>query len=109
MLFKKKIDKEKLKDEIIEVLKTVYDPEIPVDVYELGLIYAIDIDDEGNVKIMMTLTAPNCPVAESLPIEVKTKTETVKDVRSAEIQLVWEPPWNREMMSDEAKLKLGFF
>ena len=109
MLFKKKIDKEKLKDEIIEVLKTVYDPEIPVDVYELGLIYAIDIDDEGNVKIMMTLTAPNCPVAESLPIEVKTKTETVKDVRSAEIQLVWEPAWNREMMSDEAKLKLGFF
>ena len=109
MLFKKKIDKEKLKDEIIEVLKTVYDPEIPVDVYELGLIYAIDINDEGNVKIMMTLTAPNCPVAESLPIEVKTKAETVKDVRSAEIQLVWEPAWNREMMSDEAKLKLGFF
>ena len=109
MIFKKKIDKEKLKDEIIEVLKTVYDPEIPVDVYELGLIYAIDIDDEGNVKIMMTLTAPNCPVAESLPTEVKTKAETVEDVKSAEIQLVWEPPWNRQMMSEEAKLTLGFF
>jgi len=110
MLFKKnKINKEELKDKIIEVLKTVYDPEIPVDVYELGLIYAIDIDDERNVKIMMTLTAPNCPVAESLPIEVKTKTETVEGVKSAEIQLVWEPPWNREMMSDEAKLTLGFF
>ncbi len=109
MLFKKKIDKEELKDKIIEVLKTVYDPEIPVDVYELGLIYAINIDDEGNVKIMMTLTAPNCPVAESLPIEVKTKTETVEGVKSAEIQLVWEPPWNRQMMSDEAKLTLGMF
>ena len=109
MFFKKKIDKEKLKDEIIEVLKTVYDPEIPVDVYELGLIYAIDIDEDANVKIMMTLTAPNCPVAESLPIEVKTKTETVPGVKSAEIKLVWEPPWNRQMMSDEAKLTLGFF
>ncbi len=109
MLFKKKINKEELKDKIIEVLKTVYDPEIPVDVYELGLIYAINIDDEGNVKIMMTLTAPNCPVAESLPVEVKTKTETVEGVRSAEVQLVWEPAWNRQMMSDEAKLTLGMF
>ncbi len=110
MLFKKnKINKEELKDKIIEVLKTVYDPEIPVDVYELGLIYSIDIDDEGNVKIMMTLTAPNCPVAESLPTEVKTKTENVEGVKSAEVQLVWEPPWNRAMMSDEAKLTLGFF
>jgi FeS assembly SUF system protein len=109
MLFKKKIDKEKLKDEIIEVLKTVYDPEIPVDVYELGLIYAIDIDDDANVQIMMTLTAPNCPVAESLPIEVKTKAATVEGVKSVDVKLVWEPPWNRQMMSDEAKLTLGFF
>jgi FeS assembly SUF system protein len=109
MLFKKKIDKEKLKDEIIEVLKTVYDPEIPVDVYELGLIYAIDIDNDANVQIMMTLTAPNCPVAESLPIEVKTKAATVEGVKSVDVKLVWEPPWNRQMMSDEAKLTLGFF
>ena len=98
----------KLEDKIIEVIKTVYDPEIPVDVYELGLIYEIKIDKESNVKVLMTLTSPNCPVAESMPNEVKEKVETVEEVKSAEIEIVFDPPWDRDMMSEEAQLELGF-
>lgn len=102
------LDKEAMEQEIIGALKTCYDPEIPVDVYELGLIYGIKIDDKANVELDMTLTAPGCPVAESLPIEVRTKVETVPNVRSANVNLVWQPPWDKDMMSMEAKFKLGF-
>jgi len=110
MLFKKKIDKVFLEQEIISVLKTVFDPEIPVDIYELGLIYGIKIDNEGNTEIIMTLTAPACPVAGTLPGEVKEKIKNaVKELNSVEVKLVWEPAWNKDMMSDEAKLNLGFF
>ncbi|NOU47475.1 MAG: SUF system Fe-S cluster assembly protein [Bacteroidales bacterium] len=93
---------------IITVLETIYDPEIPVNIYELGLIYEISIGDEGNVKILMTLTSPNCPVAESLPQEVKDKVSLVKGVNSTEIELTFEPPWDQSMLSDEARLELGF-
>jgi FeS assembly SUF system protein len=96
-----------LEDKIVEVLKTIYDPEIPVDVYELGLIYEVRIS-QGNVDIDMTLTSPNCPVAETLPKEVKDKVETVEGVESAEVHIVFDPPWDKDMMSEEAKLELGF-
>ena len=110
MLFDKRVDKGFLEQEIISVLKTVFDPEIPVDIYELGLIYGVKIDDEINVEIIMTLTAPACPVAGTLPGEVKEKVENaVKDLKSVEVNLVWEPAWNKDMMSEEAKLTLGFF
>jgi len=102
------IDKGYLEQKIIAVLETVYDPEIPVNIYELGMIYNIKIDDEANVEIVMTLTSPSCPVAESLPGEVRQKIKTVEGVNDANINLVWEPPWNKNMMSDEAKLNLGF-
>ena len=95
-------------DQIIEVLKTIFDPEIPVDIYELGLIYEVKISDEGLVLIDMTLTSPNCPVAESMPNEVKEKVETVEEVKSAEIEIVFDPPWDKDMMSEEAQLELGF-
>lgn len=93
---------------VITVLRTIYDPEIPVNIYELGLIYEIAISDEADVKILMTLTSPNCPVAESLPQEVKDKVAMVKQVRSSEVELTFDPPWDQEMLSDEAKLELGF-
>jgi len=93
---------------IITVLRTIYDPEIPVNIYELGLIYEISISDEADVKVLMTLTSPNCPVAESLPQEVKETVGKVKNVRSSEIELTFEPPWDQEMLTDEAKLELGF-
>jgi len=93
---------------IITVLETIYDPEIPVNIYELGLIYEISIGDDGKVKILMTLTSPNCPVAESLPQEVKDKVSLVKGVNSTEIELTFEPPWDQSMLSDEARLELGF-
>ncbi|KUO61001.1 MAG: SUF system Fe-S cluster assembly protein [Ignavibacteriaceae bacterium] len=102
------IDKGKLEQDIIHRLKTVFDPEIPVDIYELGLIYEIKIDDEGNTYIKMTLTSPACPVAGSLPGEVKSKVKTVKDIKEVYVDLVWEPTWNMDMMSEEAKLELGF-
>ncbi|MFZ6033189.1 MAG: SUF system Fe-S cluster assembly protein [Melioribacter sp.] len=101
-------DKGKLEQEIIAVLKTCYDPEIPVDIWELGLIYDLRVDDEGNTYIKMTLTSPNCPVAESLPIEVKEKVKKVKGVKDVYLDLVWEPPWSMDKMSEEAKLELGF-
>jgi FeS assembly SUF system protein len=97
-----------LRDEIIGALKCVYDPEIPVDIYELGLIYGLDIEPEGHVHIDMTLTAPGCPVAGSMPGMVKSAVEQVPGVRSCEVELVWEPPWTPERMSEGARLQLGF-
>ncbi len=97
-----------LEHNIITVLETIFDPEIPVNIYELGLIYEINISDEANVKIRMTLTSPNCPVAESLPQDVKDKVVLVNGVSSVEIELTFEPPWDQSMLSDEAKLELGF-
>ena len=94
-------------EEIIRVLKTVYDPEIPVDIYELGLIYDVQISEEADVKIIMTLTSPNCPVAESLPQEVKDKVKEVENVKEVDLELTFEPSWNKDMMSEEAKFELG--
>lgn len=93
---------------IVAMLKTVYDPEIPVNVYDLGLIYKIDVDDSKNVLIEMTLTAPNCPAADFIMEDVRMKVESVQGIGNVEISLVFEPEWDREMMSEEAKLELGF-
>jgi FeS assembly SUF system protein len=92
----------------VEVLKTIYDPEIPVDVFELGLIYEVRIDEDKNVTIEMTLTSPNCPVAESMPKEVEDKVAAIDGVTSAKVNIVFDPPWDKDMMSEEAKLELGF-
>ncbi|ASK31325.1 MULTISPECIES: SUF system Fe-S cluster assembly protein [Chryseobacterium] len=94
-------------EEIIRVLKSVYDPEIPVDIYELGLVYDVQISEDGDVKIIMTLTTPNCPVAETLPQEVKDKVQSVEGVNSVDLELTFEPSWNKDMMSEEAKFELG--
>lgn len=97
-----------LEDKVVEVLKTIFDPEIPVNISELGLIYNVRIEKPDQVYIKMTLTSPNCPVAESLPIEVETKVNSLEEVSRAFVEIVWEPPWNPEMMSEAAKLELGF-
>lgn len=97
-----------LETTIIDVLKTIYDPEIPVDVYELGLIYEVKINSDQHVDIEMTLTSPNCPVAESMPKEVEDKVAAIESVKSAKVNIVFDPPWDKEMMSEEAKLELGF-
>lgn len=102
------LDKGFLEQKIIAKIKTIFDPEIPVDIYELGLIYEIKIDDDANVYVKMTLTSPACPVAGSLPPEVKEKVESVKDVNEVIVDLVWDPPWDKDMMTEEAKLELGF-
>ncbi len=102
------LNKQELEEKIIQALKTCYDPEIPVDIFELGLIYEIAIDDEANVKIKMTLTSPMCPVAGSLPPEVEGKVKSVPEVKDAKVELVWSPPWDKDMMSEIAKLELGF-
>lgn len=94
-------------EDIIKALKTVYDPEIPVDIYELGLIYDVQISETGDVKTIMTLTTPNCPVAESLPQEVKEKIAEVEGVKEVDLELTFEPSWNKDMMSEEAKFELG--
>jgi FeS assembly SUF system protein len=99
---------EQLEDKIVAILKTIYDPEIPVDIFELGLIYEVKISDVGHVDIDMTLTSPNCPVAESMPNDVKEKVCTVEGVTSADVHIVFDPPWDKDMMSEEAKLELGF-
>ena len=99
---------EALENTIVDVLKSIYDPEIPVDVYELGLIYEVKIDKESNVQIEMTLTSPNCPVAESMPKEVEDKVAQITEVKSAKVNIVFDPPWDKDMMSEEAKLELGF-
>ena len=96
-----------LKEKVINEIKKIYDPEIPVNIYELGLIYDINIDNENNVKINMTLTSPNCPVAESLPNDVKNSVKEIKDVKNVDLNLVWEPPWDKSMMSESAKLELN--
>ncbi len=101
--------KGELEQEIVKRIKTCYDPEIPVDIWELGLIYGIDVDEENNVLIKMTLTSPMCPVAESLPVEVKNKVKEIEAVNDVYIDLVWNPPWDKDMMSEAAKLELGFF
>lgn len=94
-------------ENIIKELKTVFDPEIPVDIYELGLVYDVQISEDGDVKVVMTLTTPNCPVAESLPQEVKEKVAAVENVKSVDLELTFEPSWNKDMMSEEAKFELG--
>lgn len=96
-----------LKDRIVKILKTIYDPEIPVDIYELGLVYDLAVSDEGNVDIKMTLTTPACPVAGSLPPEVENKVKAVDGVKEVKVAVVWEPPWKMDMMTEAAKLKLG--
>ena len=96
-----------LKEKIITEVKKIYDPEIPVNIYELGLIYDIIVEKDNDVKINMTLTSPNCPVAESLPKEVKNSIMTVKEVKNVDLNLVWEPPWNKDMMTESAKLELN--
>ena len=98
-----------LEEKVVAALRTCFDPEIPVNIYELGLIYKIDIDSAGAVAVRMTLTSPMCPVAGSLPGEVKARVESVPGVTSAKIDLVWEPPWDKDMMSEAARLQLGIF
>lgn len=105
---KNMIDPKELGETVVRVLKTIYDPEIPVDIYELGLIYDVFLNEDNDVKILMTLTTPNCPVAESLPQEVKDKVESIEGVKSAEVEMTFDPPWSRDLMSEEAKLELGF-
>jgi FeS assembly SUF system protein len=102
------IDKNKIEQEVIEELKTIYDPEIPVNIFDLGMIYEINVDDDGIVYVKMTLTAPNCPVAETLPMQVKERIMALPSLRGVSLELVWDPPWNIDMMSDEAKLLLGY-
>jgi|TARA_B100000927_G_scaffold235728_1_gene196295 FeS assembly SUF system protein len=99
---------EELGNKIVKVIKTIYDPEIPVDIYELGLIYDVLINENNDVKIIMTLTTPNCPVADSLPLEVESKVKLIEEVNDAKVELTFDPPWNRDLMSEEAKLELGF-
>ena len=101
------VDKKKIENKIINVLKAIFDPEIPVDIYELGLIYEIKIDDQFHAEIIMTLTSPNCPVAESMPKEVEDKVGEVHGVKSSKVNIVFDPPWDKDMMSEEAKLDLG--
>lgn len=104
----KNTEKKILKDRIIQRLKTIHDPEIPLNIYELGLIYEIDIDNNSDVLIVMTLTAPNCPVAESLPLEVEGAVKQTEGVNNVQVQITFEPAWSMDKLSDEAKLELGF-
>ncbi len=104
----KTIDPNLLGEKIVKQLKQVFDPEIPVDVYELGLIYDVFINEDYEVKILMTLTSPNCPVAESLPKEVEDKVKSIDEVKDAEVEITFDPPWTKDLMSEEAKLELGF-
>jgi len=101
-------DAQSLGDKIVVALKSIFDPEIPVDIYELGLIYDVMISEENDVKILMTLTSPNCPVAETLPVEVEEVVKTLEEVRNAEVEITFDPTWTQDMMSEEAKLELGF-
>lgn len=102
------IDTQELGEKIIRVIKTIYDPEIPVDIYELGLIYDVFVNEDLDVKILMTLTSPNCPVAETLPVEVEEKVKSLDEVKGAEVEITFDPPWTQDLMSEEAKLELGF-
>ena len=102
------IDTHDLGEIIVKVLKTIFDPEIPVDIYELGLIYDVFVNEDHDVKILMTLTTPNCPVAETLPVEVEEKVKSINEVKDAEVEITFDPPWTQDLMSEEAKLELGF-
>lgn len=102
-----KVEIQQLEEKIIEMLRTVYDPEIPVNIYDLGLIYAVHIDPLGNVDVQMTLTAPGCPVAQTFPETVENAVKSVDGVNEAKVELVWEPPWTQDRMSEAAKLQLG--
>ena len=104
---KENFDPKILGEKIVMVLKTIFDPEIPVDIYELGLIYDVMINEDRDVKILMTLTTPNCPVAESLPLDVENKVKSMKEVNDAEVEITFDPPWSQDLMSDEAKLEIG--
>ena len=101
------IDTSALGEKIVKVLKTIYDPEIPVDIYELGLIYDVMVNEDFDVKILMTLTSPNCPVAETLPVEGEEKVKSIDEIKDAEVEITFDPPWSQELMSEEAKLELG--
>jgi len=98
---------QELGEKIVKVIKTIYDPEIPVDIYELGLIYDVLVNEDNDVKILMTLTSPNCPVAETLPVEVEEKVKSINMVKDAEVEITFDPPWTQDLMSEEAKLELG--
>ena len=103
------IDIVELGEKIVKVIKTVYDPEFPVDVYELGLIYDVMVSEDAEVKIIMTLTTPNCPVAESMPQEVKDKVSMIEMVKDVELELTFDPPWSQDLISEEARFELGMF
>ncbi len=96
-----------LKETVISVLKTIYDPEIPIDIWTLHLVYGVDVDEEGNVKIVMTVTAPNCPVAETLPAEVRNRVQAIMGVKNVDVELTFDPVWSIDMLSDETKADLG--
>ena len=97
-----------IKHRVIEAIKTVYDPEIPINIWEVGLIYDVSVDAAGKARVLMTLTSPNCPVAESLPIEVRERVADVEGVTDVEVEITWDPPWDPDMMSEAARLELGF-
>ncbi len=101
------IETKELGEQIVNVLKTIYDPEIPVDIYELGLIYDVFVNEDKEVKILMTLTSPNCPVAESLPVEIEEKVKSIDDIKGAIVEITFDPPWTQDLMSEEAKLEIG--
>ena len=105
---KNKMNSQDLGEKIVKELKSIFDPEIPVDIYELGLIYDVFVNEDNEVKILMTLTTPNCPVAETLPQEVEEKIKSIDEVKTAEVGITFDPPWTKDLMSEEAKLELGF-
>ena len=104
---RKQIEKDIISERIVQVIKTIYDPEIPVNIYDLGLIYTILVDDDYVAHVIMTLTAPNCPMADELLVEIKTRVEAIEGVKMANINLTFDPPWGKEMMTEEALLELG--
>jgi FeS assembly SUF system protein len=101
------LDREKMKEEVITMLRDVYDPEIPVNIYELGLVYDVQVDESDGIRVVMTLTSPMCPVAETLPVEIEARAREIEGVRDVRIDLVWDPPWDPDMMSEAARLELG--
>jgi len=101
------VNGQEIGEKVVRILKTIYDPEIPVDIYELGLIYDVMVSSDADVKILMTLTSPNCPVAETLPVEVEEKVRSLEEVKDAEVEITFDPPWTKDLMSEEAKLELG--
>ncbi len=102
------MNEEGIKEKVIEVIKTIFDPELPVNIFELGLIYKVEVNEGGNVFVLMTLTAPGCPAAQSLPLEVDEKVRAVEGVSDVLVTVTWDPPWNKSMMSEVAQLELGF-